>query len=359
MSKLELDHIGKIYDGGVRAVDDFNLHVEDGEFIVLVGPSGCGKSTMLRMVAGLEKITEGTFSIDGKVVNNLAPVDRDISLVFQNYALYGTMSIYDNVGMSLKVRHRPKTEIYDRVMETSKFLGIEEYLNRFPDQLSGGQKQRVALGRSIARNPKLFLMDEPLSNLDAKLRAYTRSEIVKIQKKLGVTTLYVTHDQVEAMTMADRIVIMKDGILQQVATPNEIYRYPENEFVAGFMGMPPMNIINGKIKDGYFVSKSVSMKLTDESLKRVKDYNDKNVDFGFRAEDIEIGKTEFSVNAEVKTHEYLGGTFQIFLKLDDRRVTAVVPENSFAGIRDEKILDITINQEKAHFFNEDTKMRIK
>jgi len=359
MSKLELSHIGKVYDGGVRAVDDFNLEVEDGEFIVLVGPSGCGKSTMLRMIAGLEKITDGTFTIDGKVVNNLAPVDRDISLVFQNYALYGTMSIYDNVGMSLKVRHRPKVEIYDRVMETSRFLGIEEYLNRFPDQLSGGQKQRVALGRSIARNPKLFLMDEPLSNLDAKLRAYTRSEIVKIQRKLGITTLYVTHDQVEAMTMADRIVIMKGGILQQVATPSEIYRYPVNEFVAGFIGMPPMNIISGKIKDGYFVSKSFSLKLTDEAKNRVKDYNNKEIHFGFRAEDVEIGNTEFSIKAEVNFHEYLGGSFQLFMNIDDSNVTAVVPENSFAGIRDEKILDITINQEKAHFFDADTTMRIK
>ena len=202
-------------------------------------------------------------------------------------------------------------------------------------------------------------MDEPLSNLDAKLRAYTRSEIVKIQKDLGVTTLYVTHDQVEAMTMADRIVIMQGGILQQVATPSEMYRYPANEFVAGFMGMPPMNIMSGKIKDGYFVSKSLSLKLTDEAAERSKDYDNKPIDFGFRAEDIEIGKTEYSVEAEVKFHEYLGGSFQLFMKLVDFDVTAVVPENSFAGIRDDKTLDITINQERAHFFDADTKMRIK
>jgi multiple sugar transport system ATP-binding protein len=355
MSKLELAHIGKIYDGGVRAVDDFNLSVKDGEFIVLVGPSGCGKSTMLRMIAGLESITEGTFSIDGKVVNNLPPVDRDISLVFQNYALYGTMSIYDNVGMSLKVRHRPKVEIYDHVMETSKFLGIEEFLNRFPSQLSGGQKQRVALGRSIARNPKLFLMDEPLSNLDAKLRAFTRGEIVRIQRDLGITTLYVTHDQVEAMTMADRIVIMKGGILQQVGTPSELYNFPCNEFVAGFIGMPPMNIISGKIERGSFVWEGYSLKLNDELYERVKNYEGKKIRLGFRAENISIGDGENCLKAKVRFKEYLGGSYSLFLMLGEDEVTATVDDKIDV---DKEFLNITIDQSKIHFFDAETTERI-
>lgn len=356
MSKLELEHIGKIYDGDVRAVKDFNLTVKDGEFIVLVGPSGCGKSTMLRMVAGIEAITEGTFKIDGKVVNKLPPVERDISLVFQNYALYGNMTIYDNVGMSLKVRHRPKVEIYDHVMETSAFLGITEFLNRVPDQLSGGQKQRVALGRSIARNPKLFLMDEPLSNLDAQLRAHTRAEIVRIQKELGTTTLYVTHDQVEAMTMADRIVIMNKGVLQQVGTPHELYRFPANEFVAGFIGMPPMNMITGTFKDGCFNTASMKLDLIDELKTRLAPYEGKEVKLGFRAEDIEIRKSERSMKAGFKYKEYLGGSYTLYLTVEGYEVVATVPDNVEL---DTDNLEITIDQNKALFFDTETTERIK
>ncbi|MFA7108902.1 MAG: ATP-binding cassette domain-containing protein [Sphaerochaetaceae bacterium] len=356
MSKLELSHIGKIYDGGVRAVDDFNLTVEDGEFIVLVGPSGCGKSTMLRMVAGLESITEGTFSIDGKVVNNLPPVERDISLVFQNYALYGNMSVYDNVGMSLKVRHRPKVEIYEHVINTSKFLGIEEFLNRYPNQLSGGQKQRVALGRSIARNPQLFLMDEPLSNLDAKLRAFTRGEIVRIQKKLGITTIYVTHDQVEAMTMADRIVIMKNGMLQQFGTPTEVYNFPCNEFVASFIGMPPMTIISGKIQNRFFVWDNLRLKLNSNLYERVKNYEGKEIKLGFRAENISIEDGDNSLKAKVRFKEYLGGSYSLFLMLGTNKITATVDDEIDV---DKEFLNIKIDQSKIHFFNAETRERIK
>jgi multiple sugar transport system ATP-binding protein len=358
MSRLELTHIGKVYDGNVRAIDNFNLTVEDGEFMVLVGPSGCGKSTMLRMVAGLESITEGTFKMDGKVVNNLPPVDRNISLVFQNYALYGNMTIYDNVGMSLRVRHRPKVEIYDHVMETSKFLGIEEFLNRYPNQLSGGQKQRVALGRSIARNPQLFLMDEPLSNLDAKLRTYTRGEIVRIQKELGITTLYVTHDQVEAMTMADRIAIIKDGILQQVGTPKEVYLTPVNEFVAGFIGMPSMNMLVGTIKDGGFHSEGFSFNLLPETVKKLRPYEGKKVKLGFRAEDIQLKKTDHSIKSKLSLKEYLGGSFTLFLKMGPYDVTAVVPEAEMIDLDNEDI-EVTINLEKTHFFDITTTERIQ
>jgi len=355
MSKLKLSHIGKIYEGGVRAVDDFNLTVEDGEFIVLVGPSGCGKSTILRMLAGLEPITEGTFSLDGKVVNNTPPVERDISLVFQNYALYGNMTIFDNVGMSLKVRHRPKVEIYDHVMETSQFLGIEDFLNRFPNQLSGGQKQRVALGRAIARKPKLFLMDEPLSNLDAKLRAYTRAEIVRIQKELGITTVYVTHDQVEAMTMADKIVIMKNGILQQFGTSQDLYSLPCNEFVASFIGMPPMNMIDGKIENGSFIWDDNKIKLNNDLNERLKNYKGKNVRLGIRAENISIEDGENCIKAKVKFKEYLGGSYSLFLMLGKNEITAKVND----GINvDKEFLNIKMDQSKILFFDTKTTERI-
>ncbi|MGD1822754.1 MAG: ABC transporter ATP-binding protein [Pleomorphochaeta sp.] len=355
MSKLEFSNITKIYDGGVKAVDDFNLEIKDGEFVVLVGPSGCGKSTMLRMVAGLESITSGTFSMDGKVVNKLPPIERDISLVFQNYALYGNMSIYDNVGMSLKVRHKPKVEIYDQVMKTSEFLGIKELLNRFPNQLSGGQKQRVALGRSISRNPKLFLMDEPLSNLDAKLRTFTRGEIVRIQRELDITTLYVTHDQIEAMTMADRIVIMKNGIIQQVGKPTDVYNRPSNQFVAGFIGMPPMNIIKGSLKNGCFIFKNKKIELNENVYNSVKAYEGKDINLGFRSEDVEISTNEKSFSAKVLYKEYLGGCYSLFLEAENHKITATVSEK--ANVEKEKV-NVEINQDKMHFFDTETTLRI-
>ena len=254
MATLKFRNINKIYENKVQAVFDFNLDVEDKEFIVFVGPSGCGKSTTLRMVAGLEEISSGELYIDDVLVNDVVPKDRDIAMVFQNYALYPHMSVFDNMAFGLKLRKVPKAEIAERVHEAAEILGLEEYLNRKPKQLSGGQRQRVALGRAIVRSPKVFLMDEPLSNLDAKLRVQMRSEIAKIHQRVGATTIYVTHDQTEAMTMASRIVIMKDGYIQQIGTPKEVYNYPANIFVGGFIGSPAMNFFKGRLEDKAFVT---------------------------------------------------------------------------------------------------------
>ena len=253
MATLSFRNINKIYDNNVQAVFDFNLEVQDKEFIVFVGPSGCGKSTTLRMIAGLEQITSGELYIDGQLMNGVEPKKRDIAMVFQSYALYPHMSVYKNMAFSLKLSHRPKEEIDARVKEAAGILGLEHYLNRKPLALSGGQRQRVALGRAIVRSPKVFLMDEPLSNLDAKLRVQMRNEIAKIHKRVGATTIYVTHDQTEAMTMATRIVVMKDGYIQQIGTPKEVYNYPENLFVASFIGSPSMNFIEGRFDGQSFL----------------------------------------------------------------------------------------------------------
>ena len=250
MASLSLRNIWKVYPGDVTAVKDFNLEIEDKEFVVLVGPSGCGKSTTLRMVAGLEEITKGELYIDGKLVNNVLPKDRDIAMVFQSYALYPHMTVYNNMAFALKLRKTPKAEIDRRVREAAQILGIEPLLNRKPAALSGGQRQRVALGRAIVREPKVFLMDEPLSNLDAKLRVQMRTEITKLHKRLQTTFIYVTHDQTEAMTMGTRIVLMKDGVMQQNDTPQNLYDFPENLFVAGFIGTPQMNIFRVKLEKG-------------------------------------------------------------------------------------------------------------
>src|SRR4051812_47085380 len=247
MAELKLDHIFKIYDNKVTAVQDFNLHVQDKEFIVFVGPSGCGKSTTLRMIAGLEDISKGDFFIDGKRVNDVAPKDRDIAMVFQNYALYPHMTVYDNMAFGLKLRKMKKPEIQERVDDTARTLALFDLLTRKPGQLSGGQRQRVAMGRAIVREPEAFLMDEPLSNLDAKLRVQMRSEISRLQRDVGVTTIYVTHDQVEAMTMGDRVAVLKTGYLQQVDAPSQLYRRPTNLFVAGFIGSPAMNFVEADL----------------------------------------------------------------------------------------------------------------
>ncbi|HQQ17425.1 MAG TPA: sn-glycerol-3-phosphate ABC transporter ATP-binding protein UgpC, partial [Fervidobacterium sp.] len=250
MAQVVLEHVWKVYEGKVEAVKDANFVVEDKEFLVLLGPSGCGKTTTLRMIAGLEEITKGEIKIDGRVVNDVEPKDRDIAFVFQNYALYPHMTVYDNMAFGLKLRKVPKNEIDERVHEAAKILEIESLLDRKPRQLSGGQRQRVAVGRAIVRHPKVFLFDEPLSNLDAKLRVQMRSELKKLHARLEATIVYVTHDQVEAMTMADKIVIMKDGVIQQIGTPYEVYNRPANMFVAGFIGSPAMNFIEGKIIKG-------------------------------------------------------------------------------------------------------------
>ncbi len=273
MATLKFVNINKIYDNNVQAVFDFNLEVQDKEFIVFVGPSGCGKSTTLRMVAGLEEITSGDLYIDDKLVNNLEPKDRDIAMVFQNYALYPHMTVYENMAFSLKLKKIPRDEIARRVEEAANILGLSQYLNRKPKALSGGQRQRVALGRAIVRHPKVFLMDEPLSNLDAKLRVQMRTEIAKIHKKVGATTIYVTHDQTEAMTMATRIVVMNKGYIQQIGTPIEIYNHPANIFVATFIGSPAMNLINAKfVKDEVILPQGTIVKLGKDFEKAVNDF---------------------------------------------------------------------------------------
>ena len=249
MAKVELKGIGKVYDGNVRAVENTNITIEDREFVVLVGPSGCGKTTTLRMIAGLEDITEGTLEIDGKLVNDLPPKDRDIAMVFQNYALYPHMTVFDNMAFGLKIRKFPKQDIQNRVKEAAQILDIEGLLERKPKALSGGQRQRVAVGRAIVRKPKVFLFDEPLSNLDAKLRVQMRAEISSLHNRLNATMIYVTHDQVEAMTMADKIVVMKDGLIQQIGSPLSLYNEPSNRFVAGFIGSPPMNFMSVELKE--------------------------------------------------------------------------------------------------------------
>ena len=269
MSSLKFVNINKVYDNNVQAVFDFNLEIEDKEFIVFVGPSGCGKSTTLRMVAGLEDITEGELYIDGKLVNEVHPKDRNIAMVFQSYALYPHMSVYENMAFGLKIKRMPKQEIDKRIQDAADILGLKPYLKRKPKELSGGQRQRVALGRAIVREPKVFLMDEPLSNLDAKLRVQMRSEITKIHQKVGATTIYVTHDQTEAMTMADRIVIMKDGYIQQIGTPEEVYNRPANMFVAGFIGSPAMNFMKASYNNGEIsLGDSLKFKLSKEEIQK-------------------------------------------------------------------------------------------
>ena len=300
MATLKFVNINKIYDNNVQAVFDFNLEVQDKEFIVFVGPSGCGKSTTLRMVAGLEEITSGDLYIDDKLVNNLEPKDRDIAMVFQNYALYPHMTVYENMAFSLKLKKIPRDEIARRVEEAANILGLSQYLNRKPKALSGGQRQRVALGRAIVRHPKVFLMDEPLSNLDAKLRVQMRTEIAKIHKKVGATTIYVTHDQTEAMTMASRIVVMKDGYVQQIGTPREVYDMPANVFVGGFIGSPAMNFFKGKLFKNSFI-------ITDENNQETKIVLDKEKvkmlnDF-IKDKEIKINQT-FEENLNSLKNEY-------------------------------------------------------
>lgn len=319
MGSLKFDHINKIYPDGFHAVHDFSLDVKDGEFIVFVGPSGCGKSTVLRMIAGLEAISEGELKLNDKVINKCPPVERDIAVVFQDYALYGNMSVYDNIGMSLTVRHEKDTEIYDKVQKASNMLGLKSLLRRVPGQLSGGQKQRVALARSVVRQPQVFLMDEPLSNLDAKLRNSTRVEIVKLQRELGVTTIYVTHDQTEAMTMADRMVVMKDGIIQQVGTPEEIYYEPCNLFVAGFIGAPQMNFIEGKVEGSDFVFAGGRLTLPEPEAAKLRNLSGKDLILGVRPEQFDLaeGPGLNVVTGELENKEFLGNYHILYLNIGE------------------------------------------
>ena len=329
MASLSLQHINKTYPNGFEAVKDFNLEIEDKEFIIFVGPSGCGKSTTLRMVAGLEEITSGTLKIGDKVMNDVEPKDRDIAMVFQNYALYPHMTVYDNMAFGLKLRKVPKDEIDKAVREAARILDLEKLLDRKPKALSGGQRQRVAMGRAIVRNPKVFLMDEPLSNLDAKLRVQMRIEISKIHQRLGATIIYVTHDQTEAMTLGTRIVVMKDGVVQQVDTPQNLYQKPGNLFVAGFMGSPQMNFLDAVIKEkgGNLVAQigSDEVVIPESKAKALKDggYIGKTVVLGIRPEDV-TDTPNGAMSSTVKVYELLGAEVFLYFDVNGTQVTARV-----------------------------------
>ena len=364
MASLSLKHIYKKYPGGVTAVSDFCLEIEDKEFIIFVGPSGCGKSTTLRMIAGLEEITEGEFYIGDKLMNDIAPKDRDIAMVFQNYALYPHMTVYENMAFGLKLRKTPKEEIKRRVEEAAEILGITHLLDRKPKAMSGGQKQRVALGRAIVRNPKVFLLDEPLSNLDAKLRATMRTELTKIHKRVGTTFVYVTHDQVEAMTMATRIVVMKDGFIQQVDTPQNLYDKPVNMFVAGFIGTPQMNFINAVLEkkgdDAYVSFEGHSLKIPAEkaNAESLKDYYGKEVVIGIRPEcihDEEIFMEKFAdsvIEVDVDVTELMGAEIYLYLTTGEQAMTARVSSRSQARAGDK--IKVAIEAERIHIFDKDT-----
>ena len=367
MVEMQLNHIHKKYDNAENySVTDFNLHIKDREFIVFVGPSGCGKSTTLRMIAGLEDISEGELKIGDVVMNDVAPKDRDIAMVFQNYALYPHMSVYDNMAFGLKLRKYDKAEIDKRVKNAAEILGLAQYLERKPAALSGGQRQRVALGRAIVRDAKVFLMDEPLSNLDAKLRVAMRAEIAKLHRRLETTTIYVTHDQTEAMTMADRIVIMKDGFVQQIGSPQEVYNTPNNVFVAGFIGSPAMNFFNVTLKDGVISNgKGLSLQLPEAKRKLLEDkgYNGKELIFGIRPEDIESSQIAIdtypssSVKAEVVVSELLGAETMLYTRVDDTEFVSKVGARDFHNPGETVELAFDLN--KSHFFDKETEEVIR
>ena len=361
MATVRLVNVNKVYDGGVHAVHDFSIDIADKEFIVFVGPSGCGKSTTLRMIAGLEEISFGDLLIDGKLMNAAAPKDRDIAMVFQSYALYPQMTVYKNMAYALKLRKVPKDEIDKRVREAAKILKLTPYLDRKPRALSGGQRQRVALGRSIVRRPKVFLMDEPLSNLDAKLRVAMRSEIVRIHEEVGATTIYVTHDQIEAMTMASRIVVMKDGFIQQIGEPNELYRNPANMFVAGFIGTPAMNFLHGTLENGYFIIDGTGekIKLTPDQKKLLKNYEGKRLVYGIRPENIVYEKSErfekfrdtaFKMKAGMI--ELLGDIINVHGDVGGNKV--ILKMNSKYAVKERDEFTAAIDTEYSRFFNEST-----
>ncbi len=378
MASLSLRNVYKRYPGGVTAVSDFNLEIADKEFIILVGPSGCGKSTTLRMVAGLEEISDGEIYIGDRLVNDVAPKDRDIAMVFQNYALYPHMTVFDNMAFGLKLRKTPKDEIKRRVEEAARVLDISHLLERKPKALSGGQRQRVALGRAIVREPKVFLLDEPLSNLDAKLRAQMRTEISKLHQRLGTTFIYVTHDQTEAMTMGTRIVVMKSGIVQQVDSPNNLYRYPCNLFVAGFIGSPQMNFIESKLVkngDDYVVEFGSEDTANHEGVKyQIKLPADKNKDncldayvgkeiiMGIRPENIHNEEDLVAANkdgvifADVEVTELMGAETYLYMNCEGQALNARVSPTSTAQPGDK--IKVALETDKIHLFDKDTELTI-
>ena len=359
MAKVTIKNLNKYFENGFHAVKDVSFTAEDKEFIVLVGPSGCGKTTILRMIAGLEDISSGEIYIGDTLVNDVPPKDRDIAMVFQNYALYPHMTVFDNMAFALKMRKMPKEEIKIKVSNSAKLLGIESMLKRKPGQLSGGQRQRVALGRAIVRNPKVFLFDEPLSNLDAKLRVAMRAEIVKLHKTIGNTMIYVTHDQVEAMTMADRIAVMKDGVIQQIDSPLKIYNDPANVFVAGFIGSPAINMTTGKIArtNGalHFVSDDYLLKLTPRQEEILKNYEDKAIIMGIRPEDIYDSRFDTladfpqKIITKVDFVEPLGNEYHVVLTTEHNEFIARFDPKELPKMGQD--LSITFDMTKAHFFD--------
>lgn len=364
MATVQLKNITKVYDGGVKAVDSVNIDIEDREFVVLVGPSGCGKSTTLRMVAGLEDITSGELYIDGKLVNDVPPKDRDIAMVFQNYALYPHMTVYDNMAFGLKIRKFPKEEIDQRVREAAKMLEIEELLDRKPKALSGGQRQRVAVGRAIVRQPKVFLFDEPLSNLDAKLRVQMRAEISSLHNRLQATMIYVTHDQVEALTMADVIVVMKFGVIMQIGGPLELYNEPANKFVAGFIGSPPMNFLETVVEadgsDIYVNEGTFRLKVNAAQKKLLTPYVGKSVTFGIRPEDVVFSNTANdgeTIDGTVSVVEPLGSETHVYIATSKSQVIGKI-DPTLVPTPDTKI-SLIPDMAKAKFFDIDTEHVIK
>ena len=368
MASLSLKNITKVYQGGFCAVKDFNLEIEDKEFIIFVGPSGCGKSTTLRMIAGLEEITEGELYIGDKLMNDVVPKDRDIAMVFQNYALYPHMTVFENMAFGLRLRKVPKDEINAKVAEAAKILGIEALLDRKPKALSGGQRQRVALGRAIVRSPKVFLMDEPLSNLDAKLRVQMRTEIGKLHHKLQTTFIYVTHDQTEAMTMGTRIVVMKDGVVQQVDTPANLYNEPCNVFVAGFIGSPQMNFVTVTVnckEDGtWLTGEGLNIKLPDGKGKKaeLQAYNGKEVLLGIRPEDLYDDEAFIAaapdclVDVDIELTEMMGAETYLYFKIGDVNCTARVNPRSTTKLGDK--IKIAMDANKIHLFDKETEQII-
>ncbi len=360
MAELRLEHIYKIYDKNVQAVTDFNLHIHDKEFIVFVGPSGCGKTTTLRMIAGLEDISKGELFIDDVLMNDVESKDRSIAMVFQSYALYPHMTVYDNMAFSLKLRKVDKKEIDRRVKEAAKILGLEDYLKRKPKALSGGQRQRVALGRAIVREAKVFLMDEPLSNLDAKLRVQMRAEIQKLHQRIQTTTIYVTHDQTEAMTMATRLVVMKDGLIQQIGTPKEVYNTPHNMFVAGFIGSPSMNLFHCRLTETEILLDGQSFPIPPKYLPLLqrKNYLGKEIVMGIRPEDLQITDvvSPYAFKATVDVAELLGAETFLYCSLVTQPFIARVQADS--NFQPTDVVTLVMKEEKIHFFDPETEERI-
>lgn len=366
MAQVSLVNVSKTYAGKISAVNNVNLGIENKEFLVLVGPSGCGKSTTLRMIAGLEEITEGKIYIGDRIVNDVPAKDRNIAMVFQNYALYPHMSAFENMAFGLKLRRYPKTEIIKRVKEAAEILSISHLLERLPRELSGGERQRVAVGRAIVRKPAVFLLDEPLSNLDAKLRVQMRTEIHKLHQRLLTTMIYVTHDQTEAITMGDRIVVMRDGVVQQVADPITIYDKPENKFVGGFIGNPPMNFMTGKVikMDGglYFNEGRFKVKIVEEMMPKLISYKDKEITFGIRSEDIydklfvSQAPPENVVTATCEVVEPMGSEVYLYLTTGKHTFIARVGAHNRPEVNQD--MDLVFDMSKVHFFDQDTEKTI-